>query len=319
MLKEEVLKLSTRLLNYVFAIPMLILGMIGSLSIIIIVTQKRAFHRNTTLTYLLAGAIVTGIHLPTIYIQMILVYGFDVSLMNTNVDACREHTYLRYVTTVAAISFPCWAAFDQYVVTCRDVTIRNRWGSLRVVRLIIIFTIIFWILFYIPVIFNSGIINGVCNFKPSLYTKLNTYVFTPVVYGIGPALVIILSTLGAMKNLRSNAVHAAHDHLTNQVRAMLMPQIVILAISGIPFGFQGVYIDLTSGYVKDAFRVALGNFIGQVILIFYHFNYVFTFYIYVFKSSQFRKALKEQFINLSHCIKFIHPNSHLNIHSKLTK
>jgi len=109
---------------------------------------------------------------------MILVYGFNVSLMNTNESACREHTYLRYVTTIAAISFPCWAAFDQYVATSRNVNVRNRWSSLRVVRSVIIFTVIFWILFYIPIIFYTGIINGVCVFKPSLYTNLNTYIFT---------------------------------------------------------------------------------------------------------------------------------------------
>jgi hypothetical protein len=202
MLKEATVNLLTRLLNYVFAIPMLILGMMGSTLIIIVFTQKRAFRRNTSLTYLLAGAIITGIHLPTIYIQMILVYGFDVSLMNTNESACHEHTYLRYVTTVAAISFPCWAAFDQYVGTSRDVNVRNRWSSLRLVRSVIIFTVIFWIFFYIPIIFYTGIINGVCVFKPGLYTQFNTYIFTPLVYGVGPAVVITYSTLGTVRNLR---------------------------------------------------------------------------------------------------------------------
>jgi hypothetical protein len=295
MTTEATLNLLTRLLNYIFAIPMLILGMIGSFLIIIVFTQTRTFRRNTSLTYLLAGAIVTGIHLPTIYIQMILVYGFNVSLMNTLESACREHTYLRYVTTVAAISFPCWAAFNQYVSTSRDVNVRNRWDSLRVVRLIIILTVIFWILFYIPIIFNTGKINGVCNFKPGLYTKFNTYVFTPFVYGVGPAGVITYSILGTVRNLHSNIARTSHDHLSKQVRAMLMPQLIILTISGIPFGFQGVYLDLTSNIAKDTSRIALENFLGQVILIFYHFNYVFTFYIYVYKSREIRKALKKQF------------------------
>ncbi|CAF1074561.1 unnamed protein product [Adineta steineri] len=295
MLKEATVNFLTRLLNYVFAIPMLILGMIGSILIIMIFTQKRSFRQNTSMTYLLAGAIVTGIHLPTIYIQMILVYGFGVSLMNTDENACREHTYLRYVTTVAAISFPCWAIFDQYIITSRNAIIRNRWSSLRLVRMIIVSNIIFWILIYIPVIFNTGIINGVCNFKPGPYTTFNTYVFTPLVYGIVPAFVITYCTTGIVRNLRGNHTQGSDKKITNQVRAMLTPQLFILAISGIPFGFQGIYLDLTNGYVKDAFRIALENFFGQVILIFYHFNYVFTFYIYVYKSKEIRKILKSQF------------------------
>jgi hypothetical protein len=286
---------------------MLILGMIGSLLIIILFTRKRAFRQNTSLTYLLAGAIITGIHLPAIYIQMILVYGFGVSLMNTDVSACREHTYLRYVTTVAAISFPCWASFDQYVVTSRNAAFRNRWSSLRVARLVIICTVIFWILIYIPIIFNTGIINHVCNFIPGPYTTFNTYFFTPLVYGVGPSTIIIFSTYGTIKNLRSNFVHKPHERLRNQVRAMLLPQIIILAISGIPFGFQGIYLDITSSIPKDSFRIALENFIGQVILIFYHFNYVFTFYIYVYKSSEIRTALKDQFYKVIQMHR-IHPS-----------
>ncbi|CAF0869170.1 unnamed protein product [Adineta steineri] len=278
MLMEETFNFLTRLLNYIFAIPMLILGITGSILIVIVITQKRTFRQNTNLTYLLAGAIMTGIHLPTIYIQMILVYGFNVSLMNTNEAACREHTYLRYVTTVAAIS----------------AIIRNRWGSLRVVRLVIVCTVIFWFLFYIPVIFFTGITNGVCNFKPSLYTTLNTYIFTPLVYGLGPVGVITYCILGTVKNLRLNNIQRSHEKLAKQVRAMLIPQLIILAISGIPFGFQNIYLDITSHIAKDAKRIAIENFLGQVVLIFYHFNYVFTFYIYVYKSSEFRKVLKKQ-------------------------
>lgn len=315
MVNEDTVSLLTRLLNYVFAIPMLILGMIGSILIIIVFTQKRAFRQNTTLTYLLAGAIITSIHLPAIYIQMILVYGFGVSLMNTNESACHEYTYLRYVTTVAAISFPCWAAFDQFIITSRDASFRHRWSSLRLVRLVIICTVIFWILIYIPVIFNTAIINNVCNFEPGPYTTFNTYFFTPLVYGLGPAGIIIFSTLGTIKNLRSNTVHKSHERLRNQVRAMLMPQIIILAISGIPFGFEGIYLDLTSHIAKNAFRIALENFFGQVILIFYHFNYVFTFYIYLYKSSEIRKALKDQFYTLIR-IHQVHPSENGTKNSK---
>jgi hypothetical protein len=43
---------------------------------------------------------------------------------------------------------------------------------------------------------------------------------------------------------------------------MLMPQLVILAISGIPFGFHGVYLEITSGIAKDSFRIAAENSIN---------------------------------------------------------
>ncbi|CAM2704050.1 unnamed protein product [Rotaria socialis] len=305
MISTETFNLLIRLINYVIGIPFLIFGMLGSILTVVVFTRKRSFLRNTSVAYLLAGAIITGLHLPLIYIQTILVYGFNTSLMNTNVAACREHTYLRYVTTVAAISFPCWAAFNQYATTSRDVAFRNRWSSLHFARIVVLCNIIFWILIYIPILFSTDIIHGVCVFKPCAYTTFNTFVFTPLVYGLGPAAVFILSTRGTIKNLRSNFTHNANERLTIQVRRMLLPQLIILAISGIPFGFQGIYLSMTSYIQKDAWRIALENFIGQIILIFYHFNYVFTFYIYVLMSSEVRKILNRQILKVTRLNKII--------------
>ena len=296
MLSESTINLLTNLLNYIFAIPFLILGVIGSVFTIIVFTRGRSFRRNTTTNYLLAGAIVTGIYLPTGYIQVILVYGFDISLLNTSNAACREYTYLRYVTTVAAISFPCWAAFDQFACTSRQAAFRNRWSTRRAARIIIVSDVVFWIIIYIPSIFYSKIINGVCALKPGAYARFNTYVFTPIVYGIGPAVVIIYCTRGTIKHLRSTIIRSYNQRLVKQVRAMIVPQLVILAISGIPFGFQGIYLDITSSVEKDAERMALERFFGQVITIFYHFNYVFTFYIYFYISSEVRKVLRHEIL-----------------------
>jgi hypothetical protein len=57
---------------------MLILGVVVSVLIVVGFAQKCSFRQNTSLTYLLASTIITGIHLPTIYIQIILVYDFGV-------------------------------------------------------------------------------------------------------------------------------------------------------------------------------------------------------------------------------------------------
>ena len=103
----------SRWLNYLLAIPMIILGIVGAILTILVFTKQSSFQRNPTIIYLIAGAIMTAIHLPSIYLQSILVDGFGMGIFNTNNIACREHNYLFYVTTVIAISFPCWAAFDQ--------------------------------------------------------------------------------------------------------------------------------------------------------------------------------------------------------------
>ncbi|CAF1415099.1 unnamed protein product [Adineta ricciae] len=292
MLDETTLRIITRWLNYVVAIPFITLGIIGAILTVVIFTRQPLFWRNATITYLLAGATMTGIHLPMIYSQSILVNGFGLRFLDTNLVACREHNYLLYMTTVTAISFPCWAAFDQYVNTSRNANFRHRWSSIHFVRWVIVGTVIFWSLAYIPIIFVSEIIDGVCVLRPGAFTQFNTYFLTPFVYSVGPLIIIMLFTYGTAKNLRSFHGERQQDHLMKQVRRMLIPQLIVLGISGVPFGFQGIYLDLTSRIPKDGFRLALEDFFGQVILLLFHCNYVCTFYIYLCMSSEVRRVFK---------------------------
>jgi hypothetical protein len=289
----------SRWLNYLLAIPMITLGIIGALLTIFVFTKQQSFRRNPTITYLLAGAIMTAIHLPSIYLQSILVDGFGLGVFNTNDIACREHNYLFYVTTVIAISFPCWAAFDQYASTSRETNFRHRWSSIRVAHLAIIVTVIFWTIIYLPMIFLSGIDSGVCILTSNFYRKFNNYFFTPLVYAITPLTLIILFTQRSLENLRSMTLIDHRDRLTRQIRRMLIPQLIVLGISGIPFGLQNIYLDLTNHVDKDDLRLAIEHLFVQIIRLFYHCNFVCTFYIYLYMSSEVRKVLKRLTIGLS--------------------
>lgn len=74
----------SRYLNYFAAIPMILFGSIGAFLTIIVFTTQKSFRRNPTTIYLSASAVMTGIHLPTIYSQSILVDGFLLGVFNTN-------------------------------------------------------------------------------------------------------------------------------------------------------------------------------------------------------------------------------------------
>ncbi|CAF2669704.1 unnamed protein product [Rotaria sp. Silwood2] len=184
----EKLHLAAHVINYIIALPLLVLGIVGVILSVTIFISQHSFRRNTTINYLLAGSILAGIHFLLVDIQTLLVEGFNIGIYNTNETACREHTYFRYVTTVSAICFPCWAAFDQYVGTSHDATFRNRWRSMRFVRIAIVNTVLVWIIIYIPIIFTSEIIDGTCQLRQGPYTTFNTYVLTPLVHTLLPAI-----------------------------------------------------------------------------------------------------------------------------------
>ena len=247
----------SRWLNYLLAIPMITFGIIGALLTILVFTKQSSFRRNPTITYLLAGSIMTAIHLPSIYLQSILVDGFGLGVFNTNDLACREHNYLFYVTTIIAISFPCWAAFDQYASTSRETNFRHRWSSMRIVRLAIILTILFWTIIYLPMLFYSGIDNGVCIITSNIYRKFNNYFFTPLAFTVTPLTLIIIWSQRTIENLHSMKFTNQRDRLTRQIRRMLIPQLIVLGISGIPFGLQNIYLELTLQVSKDDLRLSI--------------------------------------------------------------
>jgi hypothetical protein len=283
----------SRWLNYLLAIPMITLGIIGALLTIIVFIGQRSFRRNSTITYLLAGAIITAIHLPSIYLQSILVDGFGLGVFNTNDIACRERNYLFYVTTVSAISFPCWAAFDQYASTSRQASFRNRWSSMRVVRLAIIGTIIFWGIIYFPMIFLSTSVNNVCIVIDGPFKIFHSYILTPIVFIVGPFALITGFALGTIRNLRLMVLSKRQDRLARQVRRMLIPQLIILAICGIPFGIESMYDDITSKVHKTDLRKAIEHLFDQLTRLFYHITFVSTFYIYLYMSHDMRKMFKQ--------------------------
>lgn len=289
----ETINTISRWLNYLLAIPMVIFGTIGAILTIIIFTRQNAFLRNPTINYLIAAAIITAFHLPTVYLQGILVDGFGLGIYNTNDPACRQHHYFFYMTTVITISFPCLAAFDQYASTSHDAVFRKRWSSVRVARCAIIGTILFWSIVYIPIILISSNVSGLCAFNDSPLSRFNDYFLTPVAYTIGPLVIIIVCTRGTIRNLQLSILNKRRNRLTAQIRRMLIPQLIILGTSGIPFGIFNIYVDITIQKSKTPTEMSIQNLFLQIIRLFYHLNFVSSFYIYLYMSSEVRKILKQ--------------------------
>jgi len=68
-------------LNYLTAIPMIVLGIIGAILTIIVFTGQPSFLRNPTIIYSLAGAVITTIHLPCNCLQSVLIDGYTMSIL----------------------------------------------------------------------------------------------------------------------------------------------------------------------------------------------------------------------------------------------
>ncbi|UJR12059.1 hypothetical protein I4U23_016237 [Adineta vaga] len=289
----EILNIISRCLNYIVAIPMIIFGMIGAVLTILIFLRQRTFWRNSTITYLLAGSILTLIHLPTIYFSIVLADGFNIIIYNNNDIICCCFYYFFYVTTVSPIYFACLAAFDQYASTSRRAEFRHRWNSIRFVRLVICGTILFWVILYLPVLFITRRVNGICLITIYEYRILNNYVLIPLFFTIIPAISILIFIRGTIENLREIRIINKQGRLQKQIRRMLIPRLIILFIAIFPFGIESVYSRATSAINKTDIRLAWERFIIQIFRLLFHVDFVGTFYIYFYMSSEVRRAFRQ--------------------------
>jgi len=72
---------------------------------------------------------------------------------------------------------------------------------------------------------------------------------------------------------------------------------IILAVCGIPFGIESVYIDITANVQKSDLEKAADHLITQIMRLFYHATFMSTFCIYLYMSNDVRNALMKRFRN----------------------
>jgi len=279
------------LMNIIIGMLMFILGMIGSILIGLIFLTQRKFRTNSCIHYLLAGIISNVLMLINVLLPRIFADGFALPMYNANEFFCRERLYISSVASICAIYFPCWATFDQYASSSRNPIFRQRWSSIKFAHRAILITFLISIIIHIPHLIWNGIINGICMGLTIECNKFNAFVFVPIFYGLAPIILISFFTLNLRKNVRLTINLRSRNYRAKQIRRMLIPQLIVLAISGLPFSIQAAYAMGTSHINKDLRRRSIENLIYHIVRLLFYSNYFCTFYIYAFMSSEVRKNL----------------------------
>ena len=294
----ETLNHLSYLLNIVIGMIMFIIGVVGSIMISLIFLTQRAFRHNACIHYLLAGTVANFLMLVNVLLPRILNDGFAVRMYNASEIFCRQRLYMSSVASVCAIYFPCWAAFDQYISSSRNPTIRQRWGSVKFARKAILITVLISIIVHIPHLIYNGIVQGICMGNTVGFNQFNAYAFVPLFYGLIPLVLISFLSFFMIRNLRSIIAVNTSTYLTRQLRRMLIPQLIVIAVSAVPFSAQAAYATSTSTMPKDVLQRAIENLIFHIVRLLFYCNYIFSFYIYLIMSSEVRKSLRRLVINL---------------------
>jgi hypothetical protein len=163
----------------------------------------------------------------------------------------------------------------------------------------IICTLIIWLLIFVPLpIFYNHVGNSsttvVCiSSRPTIdhylgYWIITGYYFLPIV------LTLILFSL-TWHNLRQ--LLRRRRSLEGAVTRMMLIQMSVILITGVPAGVFVSYILATQYSTKTALRLALESLVFLILTLFTFLSNGISFWIYLFTSRTFRKHLKEFILN----------------------
>ncbi|CAF1987246.1 unnamed protein product [Rotaria magnacalcarata] len=292
---------SIHMLNIFVGIPLFIFGVIGNISLLYIFSRSR-FLKVSSIRYLFAASITSLIQLMQTLLPRILTEGFGIPLVKSNSNYCKAHNYIASVVTLCSIFYPCWTSFDQYVNTSRNAATRKQWTSKWFVNSAIFGTLLFWLIIQLPNVIFSYAIDESCLSRSIISTYIYSYAVTPLTYSIVPTIAISYFSIGIARNLRQSRIVSiiqVNKYLARQIRRTLIPQLILLLVSGIPYSLQTIYTVATLSIKKDPLRAAVENLAVTIVRFLFYLNYVGSFYIYILMSSKIRCELKKIFFRQS--------------------
>ncbi len=304
----ETLNYISQQLNIYVGIIFFTLGIIGCLWNIFIF-RHHSFRISSCCTYMFVCSIASLIQLFFGILVRILTEGFQIDWTLMNIGWCKIRNYTTQCASLIALSCLVWTAMDRFFSTCRQIKWRYL-NSVYVATHVCLFTIIFWMLISIPTIIYTRPMeaNRACTVSSIIWSRILTYFFTLLCYGVFPWLFMCLFGLFALKNLRQYhhqrvnpfpmVVRTRMARLDRQLTSMLFLQIIFSVLSSIPFCVESIYINLTQTITKTPYRQAQENVAHQIIRLAFYLNYISLFYVNYISSPIFRRVSKKALKNL---------------------
>ncbi|CAF0872487.1 unnamed protein product [Adineta steineri] len=277
-----------------FGLPVFIFGFVGNIINICILFSTRS---NSSSFLLLISSIFNLITLCFGLFARVLTLGFGVDPSPTNVIWCKSRLFLSYVGTLMALTTICFASIDRFLLTCRNVQWRKRSQlstaklAISIAILVVIGHNISYLIFYtiVEVKTTTGNISTKCSVMTSGFVLYANYFVRPVLLGVLPGTILIISGFLTYRNITSIAAVQLRGTFQRSLTKMILLQIIIIIIPITPSAIFNIYQNITSSVVKTSYRLALETLVSDMTNIFLYVSYACNFYVYIISSSCYRQ------------------------------
>ena len=295
--------------------------MIGSILNVFTLLQKQ-FRRNPCSLYFLSAS-MTDFFIMNLVLLMDLMRYFHPKLhlyINTSTIWCQLGNYFIFFLSCLSSTYISLASIDRFCISSRHEKLRA-WSRFRVSRILIPSALVLWMIFSLHLLKTFNNI-PTCSYAPNFYIfylLIDGYFFAMFNGLIVP---IFLASFGFLihRNVQQSRRRTAPVRNTNTTRSVIgvvtspnlalnrynLHLITILLVQSsltiflnIPYMF--IYLNnIYHNVPRDQHLLLLYAIFTYIARWFWFTNYAKTFYLNTLSSVVYRKALRQQLINVIH-------------------
>jgi hypothetical protein len=280
----ELLSISENLLLY-FTISIFVIGSIGNLFNLCVLTTLKIFRSNQCAFYLIVESIVNTCQLIILFIINILPITLGFEPGNVSIVWCKVKNMLPQTLRLISTSMVCFAALDQFLFTNPYPSIRQM-STLQLAHRLTFIAICLWTLHSIPYgIFYQISSSNTCTLNNIGLIHYYSYFYYPILHGFFPILASSLSSLCAYRNVRHLVRRQVNfrRRLDRQLTAMIFARVIFFVLFLLPYTIYRIYALNSTVTQANLYPYAIDQLVYSIVAALSDLNYtvriLLVFYI----------------------------------------
>ncbi|CAF3620638.1 unnamed protein product [Rotaria sp. Silwood1] len=278
-------------------LSMILIGMFGSLMIILIFSQN-PFNQNPCSIYMIVNGTLSFLFLPLYYLPNILVFGFQINVLALNTPFCKFQMSYAIFTVTSSFIINCFISFDRYAISSRSARIRSFSSKKNSLYLVIIGLASAGCFIGLPVaiLFENVPLgpNGsyLCTSKSTMFLLIAALVYYPILEGVLPIVLAIYFWYLTRKHIHTLNNQKFMRRFDRHITRMFLFQVITNAIASVPFATINLYRSLTIQVIRSEDQENIVQFFRLMAICLFYIQYCTDFYIYMITSSEIRRQAK---------------------------
>jgi hypothetical protein len=247
-----------------------IVGFPGNIFVTVVLSSTRNYRSKPCTFYCLILSIFNSIYLVIILIPYILLSNVGIGLVMMSSAFCKVRTLLVTTISLTTITLECLIIIDQFLVTSRNVHLRN-WSTIKIARRLVCIIIFISILHSIPTYIYYDVIDSrpgkICdntNSTSGMYFAWFSHLFS---FTSIPISILIIFGILTYRNIRIVANRRQQYQYDRQFTKIVSLQICLILISVFPCTIYHIYQLSTKNIVKSSKQLQIESVLSNVVYV----------------------------------------------------